>query len=87
MDFIPGTKLSKLWNDKNWITDIQRERVFEQIAEWMTELSALEFNQIGRLDWDSTSGIHRIVPFPDRSVLISGQRLQRTGPPGSCWSL
>jgi hypothetical protein len=50
MDFKPGTKL---WNDKNWITDVKRERIFEQIAEWMTELAALEFDQIGRLDWDS----------------------------------
>jgi hypothetical protein len=70
MDFIPGTNLSKLWNDKNWITDLKRERIFEQIAEWMTELAALEFDQIGRLDWDSTSGIHRIVPFPDASALM-----------------
>lgn len=36
----------------------------------MTELAALEFDQIGRLDWDSTSGMHRIVPFPDRSAFM-----------------
>ena len=70
MDFMPGTNLSKLWNDKNWITDVKLKRIFEQIAEWMTELAALEFDQIGRLDWDSTSGMHRIVPFPDGSAFI-----------------
>ncbi|KAF8309858.1 kinase-like domain-containing protein [Amanita rubescens] len=65
MDFIPGTNLSKLWNDRNWITDQKREKIFEQIAGWMTELSALEFDQIGCLDWDEASGTHHIVPFPD----------------------
>lgn len=69
-DFMPGTNLSKLWNDRNWITDVKRARIFDQIAEWMTELAALEFDQIGRLDWDSTSGTRRIVPFPDMSALI-----------------
>lgn len=29
MDFMPGTNLSKLWNDKNWITDVKRERIFD----------------------------------------------------------
>lgn len=70
MDFMPGTNLSKLWNDKNWITGLKRERIFEQIAGWMTELAALEFYQIGRLDWDGTSGMHRVVPFPDGSALL-----------------
>lgn len=70
MDFMPGTNLSKLWNDGNWITDIKRERIFDQIAEWMTELAALEFDKIGRLDWDSTSGVHRIVPFPDELAFM-----------------
>ena len=36
----------------------------------MTELAALESDQIGRLDWDSTSGMHRIVLFPDSSALV-----------------
>ena len=70
MDFIPGTNLSKLWNDRNWITDQKREKIFEQIAGWMTELSALEFDQIGCLDWDEASGTHHIVPFPDSSVFL-----------------
>ncbi|KAF8508633.1 kinase-like domain-containing protein [Hysterangium stoloniferum] len=74
MDFIPGTNLSKLWNDKSWITDLKRERIFEQIAGWMTELAALEFDQIGRLDWDGTSGMHRVVPFPDESALMRDVR-------------
>ncbi|KAM6504013.1 Protein kinase-like domain containing protein [Amanita muscaria] len=73
MDFMPGTNLSKLWNDKNWITSLKRERIFEQIAGWMTELAALEFDQIGRLDWDDTSGMHRVVPFPDGSALMEIQ--------------
>ena len=68
MDFIPGTNLSNLWNDRNWITDQKREKIFEQIAGWMTELSALEFDQIGCLDWDEVSGAHQIVPFPDSSL-------------------
>ena len=50
MDFMPGMNLSKVWNDKNWISDLKRKRIFEQIAGWMTELAALEFDQIGRLD-------------------------------------
>ncbi|KAF8332430.1 kinase-like domain-containing protein [Amanita rubescens] len=70
MDFISGTNLSKLWNDRNWITDQKREKIFEQIAGWMTELSALEFDQIGCLDWDEASGTHRIVPFPDSSAFL-----------------
>ena len=70
MDFIPGTNLSKLWNDRNWITSQKREKIFEQIARWMTELSALEFDQIGCLDWDEASGTHRIVPFPDSSLFL-----------------
>ncbi|KAF8314132.1 hypothetical protein F5887DRAFT_908515 [Amanita rubescens] len=70
MDFIPGTNLSKLWNDRSWITDQKREKIFEQIAGWMTELSALEFDQIGCLDWDEASGTHRIVPFPDSSAFL-----------------
>ena len=70
MDFMPGTNLSKLWNDKNWITGLKRERIFEQIAGWMTELAALEFYQIGRLDWDDASEMHRVVPFPDGSALV-----------------
>ena len=70
MDFIPGTNLSNLWNDRNWITDQKREKVFEQIAGWMTELSALEFDQIGCLDWDEASGTHQIVPFPDSSLFL-----------------
>jgi aminoglycoside phosphotransferase (APT) family kinase protein len=70
MDFMPGTNLSKVWNDNNWITDVKRQRIFEQIAGWMTELSALEFDQIGCLDWDDASGQHRVVPFPDASALF-----------------
>ncbi len=70
VDFIPGTNLSKLWNDRTWITDQKREKIFEQIAGWMTELSALEFDQIGCLDWDEVSGTHRIVPFPDSSPFL-----------------
>jgi Phosphotransferase enzyme family len=70
MDFMPGTNLSKLWNDKKWITGLKQERIFEQIAGWMTELAALEFDQIGRLDLDGASGMHRVVPFPDRSALM-----------------
>lgn len=72
MDFVPGTNLSKVWNDSSWITDLKRKRIFEQIAGWMTELSALEFDQIGRLDSDGVSGMHRIAPFPDLSALIRG---------------
>jgi hypothetical protein len=72
MDFMSGTNLSRLWNDNNWITDLKRERIFEQVAVWMTEFAALEFDQIGRLDWDGTSGMHRVVPFPDISALIQG---------------
>lgn len=70
MDFMPGTNLSKVWNDKNWISDLKRRRIFEQIAGWMTELAALEFDQIGRLDWDTTSEVYRVVPFPDGSALM-----------------
>ena len=62
MDFMPGTNLSKLWNDKNWIRR-QAGKNIRLIVEWMTELAALESDQIGRLDWDSTSGMHRIVLF------------------------
>jgi hypothetical protein len=38
----------------------------------MEELAALEFDQIGRLDWDGTSGMYRVVPFADISALIQG---------------
>ena len=72
MDFMPGTNLFKVWNDRNWISDLKRKRIFEQIAGWMTELAALEFDQIGRLDLDATSEVYRVVPFPDVSALIQG---------------
>ena len=64
-DFMSGTNLAKLWNDQDWITDLKREKIFEQIAKWMTELFAFKFDQIGRLDWDETSGTHRVVPFSE----------------------
>jgi hypothetical protein len=70
MDFIPGTNLLELWNDWSWLTEQKREKIFEQTAGWMTELSALEFDQIGCLDWDEASGTHHIVPFPDSSTLL-----------------
>lgn len=38
----------------------------------MVELSTLEFDKIGRLDWDDPSGMHRIVPFPDLSAFFVG---------------
>ena len=62
MDFMPGINLSEVWNDENWISDLKRKKKFEPIAGWMTELATLEFDQIGRLDWDATSHIHRVVP-------------------------
>jgi hypothetical protein len=43
MDFMPGTNP---WNDNNWISDLKRKIIFEQIAGWMTELAALKFDQI-----------------------------------------
>ena len=65
MDFIPGVNLSSVWNDRNWITDVKRERIFEQIAGWMVELAAFEFDRIGCLDVEPASGSYHIVPFPN----------------------
>jgi aminoglycoside phosphotransferase (APT) family kinase protein len=79
MDFMPGMNLSKVWNDNSWITDLKREMIFEQIARWTVELAALEFDQIGCLDWDSTSGLHHIVPFPDASALFTGVYCEEKG--------
>ena len=59
MDFIPGTNLSKVWNDNSWITDLKRQRIFEQIVGWMVELAAIEFDQIGCLDWDGCIALYR----------------------------
>ena len=64
-DVVAGKNLVNLWNDRDWITDLKREKIFEQIAGWMTELAAFKFDQIGRLDWDETSGTHRVVPFSE----------------------
>ncbi|CAL1696811.1 unnamed protein product [Somion occarium] len=73
-DFMPGTNLSKLWHNKDWMTHEKRIHIFQQLANWMTELSLLEFEQIGRLDFDSITDTHRIIPFPDISaLLLSGQ--------------
>lgn len=69
MDFLPGTALSKLWNDKAWISPSKRQYIFDQLAGWMTELSDLEFDQIGRVDVDS-DGSPTIVPFPDIEDLL-----------------
>lgn len=66
MDLMPVANLSKVWNDKSWIS-----RIFEQIAGGMAELAALEFDQIGRLDWDAASEKYRVVPFPDGSALLT----------------
>jgi hypothetical protein len=71
IDFLPGTNLSKVWNDKNWISLDKRGRILEQIAGWMTELAALEFDRIGRLDVDTTTGRHYVVPFPDAECLLT----------------
>jgi aminoglycoside phosphotransferase (APT) family kinase protein len=72
MDFMPGINLSKVWNKSSWITDIKRKSIFEQIATWMVELSTLEFDKIGCLDWDDTPGLHHVVPFPDSSAFFVG---------------
>ena len=73
MDFIPSVNISKVWNNSSWIMDLKREKIFEQIAGWMVELSTLEFDKIGCLDWDDTSGVHHIVPkFPDSLAFFAG---------------
>ena len=64
--------LSKVWNNSSWITDLKRKRIFEQIARWMVELSTLEFDKIGCLDWDDTARLHHVVPFPDSSAFFVG---------------
>jgi len=80
---MPGMNLSNVWSDNTWITDLKRKRIFEQIAGWMTELAALEFDQIGRLDWDGISGLHRVVQWPDALALfieIRCEEKDRAGP-------
>jgi hypothetical protein len=76
MDFMPGMNLSKVWNDNNWITDVKRKGIFKQVAGWMIELSALEFEQISCLDWDDASGQYHVVPFPDASTLFMGIKFE-----------
>ncbi|EIM86207.1 uncharacterized protein STEHIDRAFT_34038, partial [Stereum hirsutum FP-91666 SS1] len=70
MDFIPGTPLSKSLANKEWMTNTKRTYIFEQLAKWMTELSSLEFDEIGPLDVDPTTGVAHVVPFPDGSSLV-----------------
>ncbi|KAK7447786.1 hypothetical protein VKT23_014044 [Stygiomarasmius scandens] len=63
-DFVRGTTLFSVWNDKNWISSEKRQKIFNQLAEWMTELAAIELPRIGRLEL--TSGLkdqYTIVPF------------------------
>ena len=62
-DYLPGTNLAKVWNDQSWISNSKREYIFAQLAGWMTELAAIEFPRIGRLDPVSPG---QVVPFePD----------------------
>ena len=67
-DSICGKNPAELRNDRDWITDLKYENIFEQIAGWITELAAFKFDQIGRLDWDDTSGTRRVVPFSEASA-------------------
>ena len=67
-DSICGKNPAELWNHRDWITDLKYENIFEQIAGWITELAAFKFDQIGRLDWDDTSGTRRVVPFSEASA-------------------
>lgn len=70
MDFMPGTNLSKFWHDKSWMTSEKRKYIFDQLAVWMTELSKFEFDHIGKLDIDETTGALRVVAFPDSKSLL-----------------
>lgn len=70
MSFMPGTPLSNLWGDKAWMTNSKRIYIFEQLAKWVTELSALEFDKIGTLEVNAATSIARVAPFLERSSLV-----------------
>lgn len=62
--FKPRTNLSKVWN--SWIrtSSARGYSSTERLARWMTELRVIvpEFNQIGCLGFDGTSGTYGVVP-------------------------
>ena len=63
MDFVEGVPLGLIWKDGNVIDDAARRHIFEQVAGYMSQLNALEFDKIGLLQYDECSGIYYVGPY------------------------
>ncbi|KAK7681482.1 hypothetical protein QCA50_015574 [Cerrena zonata] len=72
-DFVPGTNLCKVWNDASWWTEgREKDRVLRSIARWMVELSSLEFDKVGRLDYDELTDTTTVVSYTSIREFHSG---------------
>lgn len=63
MDFLEGVSLGLVWKDGNVVDDAARRHIFEQIAGYMSQLNALEFDKIGHLQYDEGSGECYVGPY------------------------
>lgn len=70
MDYLSGTNLVELWNDRSWISNAKREYIFAQLAGWMSELAVIEFPRIGRLDPKPPNRIVTFEPDPDEGFEV-----------------
>lgn len=70
MDFARGTRLVDVWYDRTWWNSSRtKERTLSSLARHMVQLASIEFSQIGLLDIDESTGMHRIVAYPSRLAL------------------
>ncbi|KAG5633656.1 hypothetical protein DXG03_006833, partial [Asterophora parasitica] len=75
MEFVEGVLLIDIWKDENIVDDAARRLILEQLAGYMSQLKALEFDKIGILGFDE-SGTHTVGPFPRVERAISPGNVQ-----------
>lgn len=63
MDFVEGVSLGHIWKDGDVVDDAARRHIFEQIAGYMSQLNAFEFDKIGHLQYDEHSGAYSVGPY------------------------
>lgn len=83
--YVQGTQLCYLWNDRTWINDEKRRYIFKQLAAFSADLASFEFDTIGRLGFDDESQAYFVAPFPDFGVFFLPNDVNRTvhyGPAG-----
>jgi aminoglycoside phosphotransferase (APT) family kinase protein len=63
MDFVEGVSLGRIWKNGEIVDDVARKHIFGQVAAFMSQLSALEFDKIGHLLYDEYSGAYSVGPY------------------------